>query len=120
MKPEESILTSIKKNLGIIEEYEHFDPDIIMHINSILMVLTQIGVGNPEGFAITDKSETWEDFTLGFPNIEAVKSYVHLRVRMIFDPPAGRGVSEAINNTVSELEWRIHMEIDNAKEVADD
>ena len=69
----ESILTSIKKMLGIPEEYDHFDPDLIMHINSVLSILTQIGVGPSEGFRIEDDLATWEDFLDDDTDYEAVK-----------------------------------------------
>ncbi|MCM1579486.1 MAG: hypothetical protein NC078_11875 [Ruminococcus sp.] len=101
----ESILTSVKKILGITEEYEHFDNDLIIFINSALMAAAQIG-GGKEDFAIKGKDETWEDFS-GNPVNEAVKGYVGLKVRMMFDPPASSAVAEAINKSIAELEWRI-------------
>lgn len=105
----ESILTSIKKLLGIAEEYEHFDMDIIMHINSVFTILTQLGVGPPEGFSIKDKSAAWTDFMPEDPRLEAVKSYMYLKVRLLFDPPLSTAVSEAMNRMASELEWRINV-----------
>lgn len=105
----ESILTSIKKLLGIAEEYDHFDPDIIMHINSVFMVLTQIGVGPSEGFRIEDEGAVWSDFITDATKLQAVKSYVHLRVKLLFDPPLSSAVIESINRTISELEWRINV-----------
>lgn len=103
----DSILTSIKKLLGISEEYEHFDVDIIMHINTALMVLTQMGVGPSEGFMIEDKHDFWEDFVT--EDMEAVRTYVYLKVKLIFDPPASSAVMESINRTISELEWRLNV-----------
>lgn len=108
----ESILTSIKKLLGITEEYEHFDADLIIDINSVLSTLTQIGVGPSEGFSITTKEETWEQFLPNDPRLNFVKSYVHLKVRLLFDPPLSSAVMEAINRQISELEWRIHIAAD--------
>ena len=105
----ESILTSIKKMLGISEEYEHFDADITMHINSVLMTLTQIGVGSPDGFAISDKSATWKDFITGDLLIEAVKSYTYLKVRLLFDPPSSSTIIESFNKQAAEYEWRINV-----------
>lgn len=105
----ESILTSIKKLLGISEEYEHFDPDIIMHINSVFMILTQIGVGPSEGFAIEDETSIWTDFIPDTTRVEAIKSYVYLKVRLIFDPPTSSAVIESITRMISELEWRINV-----------
>ena len=76
----ESILTSIKKMLGITEEYEHFDSDLIIHINSVFMILTQLGVGPPSGFSIQDKSTTWKEFISDETKLQLVKSYMHMKV----------------------------------------
>ena len=105
----ESILTSIKKLLGIDEEYEHFDSDIIMHVNSVFMILNQLGVGPTDGFSIKDKTTTWEDFVTDLTKVEAIKSYVYLKVKLLFDPPLSSSVMESINRTISELEWRINV-----------
>ena len=75
----ESILTSIKKLLGIEEEYTQFDNDIIMHINSVFLNLTQLGVGPAEGFLIEDDTATWEDFIGDSNQLQAVKSYMYLK-----------------------------------------
>lgn len=107
-----SILTSVKKMLGIPEDYEQFDMDIIMHINSVLMILTQLGVGPEEGFAITDKSTVWTDFIGEGKLVELVKSYVYLKVRLIFDPPQSSSIIEAMNRQISEFEWRINVAVD--------
>lgn len=104
----ESILTSIKKLLGIAEEYTVFDNDIIIHINSVFMVLSQMGVGPTEGFKIEDKDDLWSDFIRG-DQIEAVKSYVHLKVKLLFDPPLSSVVMECHNRTISELEFRLSI-----------
>jgi hypothetical protein len=109
----ESILTSIKKLLGISEEYEHFDPDIIMHINSVFMTLTQIGVGPAEGFSIEDETSVWSDFIQDSTKIEAVKSYMSLQVRLLFDPPSSSAVMESMNRKISEFEWRLNIAADN-------
>lgn len=108
---EESILTSIKKLLGIPKDYEQFDTDIIMHINSVFSILTQLGVGPESGFSISDDSAVWSDF-IDDSKIEFVKSYVHLRVRLLFDPPLGSAVIEVMNRMISELEWRIMVAVD--------
>ena len=104
----ESILTSIKKLLGIEEDYTHFDPDIIMHINSVFMTLTQIGVGPSEGFIIEDDTSVWTDFTGESISYESVKSYIYLKVRLLFDPPASSAVIESMNRMISEYEWRLN------------
>lgn len=104
-----SILTSIKKLLGIAEEYEHFDADLIMHINSVFMILTQLGVGPAEGFIIQDEDATWDEFIQGETNIEAVRSYVYLKVKLLFDPPLSSAVIESTNRLINELEWRLNV-----------
>ena len=117
----ESILTSIKKLLGIAEEYTHFDADLIIHINSVLSILTQIGVGPSEGFSIKDESSVWGDFipensNLGLPAIrELIKSYVYMKVKLLFDPPLNSAVIESTNRIISELEWRIQVAADPVK-----
>lgn len=111
----ESILTSVKALLGITEEYEHFDPPIIMHINSVLMVLTQLGIGPAEGFSIEDETSTWVDFVQDTTKIEAIKTYVGMRVRLLFDPPSGSAHIEAINRTISELEWRLNIAAESSE-----
>lgn len=109
----DSILTSVKKIVGVSEEDESFDTDLIMHINSALMILKQLGVGPTEGFSIFDKTSVWSDLLSDDLSIEAVKSYVGLKVRMIFDPPTSSAVADAINKTISELEWRILCDVEN-------
>lgn len=108
----ESILISIKKLLGIAEEYEHFDSDIIMHINSVFSILNQLGVGPSEGFSIKDKSATWKDFLSDSQKLESVKSYMYLKVRLLFDPPLSSGVMESMNRMINEFEWRLNVEVD--------
>ena len=109
----ESILTSIKKLLGIVEEYEHFDVDIIMHINSAFSVLTQLGVGPEEGFRIEDASAVWSDFLYDDPRLEMVRTYVYLKVKMVFDTnSSSSAMIESINRQIQELEWRINVTVD--------
>lgn len=108
----DSILTSIKKLLGIDEEYTHFDVDLIMQINSILAVLTQLGVGASTGYSITDDSGTWADFLGEGYNFDAVRSYVYLRVRLLFDPPTTSALIESMNKMIAEFEWRLHVNSD--------
>lgn len=105
----DSILTSIKKLLGITEEYEHFDVDLIMHINSVFMILKQLGVGPPDGFSISDKSAVWSDFIGDSFDIESVKSYMYLKVKLLFDPPLSSAAMDATNRLISELEWRLNL-----------
>ena len=105
----ESILTSIKKLLGITEEYDQFDPDIIMHINSVFMILTQLGVGPAEGFSIEDDTAVWTDFIQDVKKLEAVKTYIYLKVKLLFDPPLSSAVIESMNRLINELEWRLNV-----------
>ena len=109
----DSILTSIKKQLGIEEEYEHFDPELIMHINTVLMTLTQIGVGPSDGFAVTDKNDKWTDFVHDTPSfkVDWIKTYVGLQVKMIFDTPTGSAL-DSYTRRISELEWRLNHAVD--------
>lgn len=107
----DSILDSIKKLLGITEEYKHFDPDIIMHINSAFFTLNQLGVGPDEPFKIEDNSDTWDDFVSG-QNVEAIKSYIGLKVRTLFDPPTNSSLLSAMNEQIKEFEWRLNVQVD--------
>lgn len=111
----DSILTSVKKLLGLTEEYTAFDTDLIMHINSVLMILRQMGVGPQEGFGIVDATATWSDFCKNKADIEAVKSYVAMKVRLLFDPPQSSSVMDATKSMISELEWRLYTECDKEK-----
>ncbi len=113
MEISESILTSIKKLLGIDENYTHFDADIIMHINSVFSILTQMGVGPANGFSISGKDDTWSAFITDKPNIfSLVKSYVYMKVRLLFDPPLSSAAIESINRQISEFEWRLFVAAD--------
>lgn len=110
MESIESILTSIKKLLGIGEDYNHFDADLILHINSVFSILTQLGVGPANGFSISGKNEKWSDFIIENPNIVALlKSYIYLKVKLLFDPPASSAAIDSINRQISEFEWRLSI-----------
>ena len=104
---EQSILISIKKLLGVSKECTDFDADIIMDINTVFMVLNQMGVGPKEGYRIEDAKSVWNDYIQDVDNLDGVKSYIHLRVKLLFDPPLNSAIIEAINNTIRELEWRL-------------
>ena len=108
----ESILTSTKKMLGITEEYEHFDKDIIMHINSVFMILDQIGVGPEGGFYIEDDTKTWGDYLGDTTQLPMVKSYLFMKVRLLFDPPASSAVMECMKQMISEMEFRLNIAVD--------
>lgn len=108
---EESILISTKKILGIAEDYTVFDLDIITHINTAFSTLTQLGVGPAEGFMIEDETAAWSEFDpVGDDrNYNAVRSYVFLRVRMLFDPPTTSYLITAMEKQIQELEWRLNV-----------
>ncbi len=109
----DSVLTSIKKMLGIVEEYEHFDADLIMHINSVFSILTQLGVGPSTGFMIEDKNASWKDFISDEAKLMLVKSYMHLKVKLLFDPPLSSAVLECYKTQISEYEWRLNVAAEN-------
>lgn len=108
----ESILDSVKKDLGITVEYTHFDPDIIMGINSSFSILNQLGVGPEGGFAITDRSSVWTDFLGSDPRLEMVKTFVSKKTKQFFDPPQTGPMAEALERVLKELEFRINVMVD--------
>ena len=108
----ESILTSIKKLLGIVEHDTSFDTDVIMHINTVFMVLGQVGVGPEGGFAIKDSSAVWTEFVEDTSKVEGMKTYVYARVKLVFDPPTNSAHLESLKETARELEWRLNIECD--------
>jgi len=112
MEITESILTSVKKLLGIDAAYTHFDADLIMHINSVFSILTQLGVGPANGFSIKGKDETWKSFISDENKFALVKSYMHLKVKLLFDPPLSSAVIESVNRQISEFEWRLLVAAD--------
>lgn len=109
---ETSILTSIKKMLGVAEDYTEFDEDIITHINSVFLNLTQLGVGPEEGFMIEDDTSVWEDFINDSIQLQAIKTYMYLKVKLLFDPPLSSSVTESFTRMIAELEWRLNVAVD--------
>ena len=109
----ESILDTIKKLVGPSITYDAFDFDLMIHINSAFTILNQLGLGPIEGFKITGPNETWSDF-LGENtiNLEAVKTYIYLKVRMAFDPPTSGAMTDAYKEMIKELEWRLNVQVD--------
>ena len=110
----ESILTSIKRLLGMTEEYDHFDTDIVMHINTVFMTLNQLGVGPKKSFKIQDKSNKWSEFLTEEDDLEAVKSYIYLKVKLLFDPPLSSAVMESTKQMINELEWRLNVQAESS------
>lgn len=105
----DSILLSIKKLLMIDPSYEVYDDDIIMHINATLSVLTQMGVGKEGGLTISDANNTWDEFIdLSNNDFNTIKSYVYLKVKLLFDPPQSSALIESINNQIKEFEYRLY------------
>lgn len=113
---ENSILNTVKKAVGIMPDYDAFDDALIMHINSVFMILSQIGVGPSKGFRIEDKISKWTDFLPNEDdNYESVKSYVCMKVRLLFDPPSSSTHLQCIKDSVSEFEWRLNIEAEESK-----
>jgi hypothetical protein len=105
----QSILNSTKKILGLAEDDTSFDLDVLLHINSVLAILTQVGIGPEEGFTIEDSAPTWEAFVGTDKQLSLVKTYVYLKVRLVFDPPTTSFAIESFNEQVKELEWRLNV-----------
>lgn len=103
-----SILQSIKKTLNLPADYEAFDQDVLMHINSVFSTLHQLGVGPSGGFMIEGGGETWQDLLGNDPRLNNIKTYIYLRVRLLFDPPTTGFHVTAMKEQITELEWRIN------------
>lgn len=113
----ESILTSVKKLIGLTEDYVQFDQDIIMHINSVFLNLTQIGVGPEEGFFIEDETAEWVDFIGDSAQLQAVKTYMYLKVKTLFDPHSLSGpVLQSMNEMIREYEYRLMLAAESLAE----
>lgn len=109
-----SILTTIKKSLGVEDDVTAFDVDILMHINSVFSTLNQIGVGPDVGFQIEDSTATWDSFLGTDPRLNNVKTYIYLKVRLLFDPPSTSFTIKALEDMAHEIETRLYL----AKEAA--
>ena len=106
----ESILKSIKKMLGIADDQTNFDADLIIHINSVFMTLHQLGVGPSEGYFITDELARWDNFLPEEANLNLVKTYMYLKVKLLFDPPLSSSVLDSMERMANEYEWRLKVE----------
>ena len=111
----ETILNTIKKLLGIQQEYEYFDEDIMIHINTAFATLNQLGVGPAEGFYMDDKTALWDDYITSI-NMQMIKSYIYLKVRILFDPPTSSVLMDSMNRSIAEMEWRLFLEGDRKLE----
>lgn len=112
----DSILNTIKKMLGLDESDNSFDVDIITHINNAFSTLRQLGVGPSSGFAIEDETAMWDDYLTSIVPLTSVKTYVYLKVRKVFDPPQNSTVMDSINQSISECEWRLNVDVDTEYE----
>lgn len=112
---EPSIFKSIKALLGPESDYEAFDHDILLFINGVLSTLTQLGIGPKEGFRITGDTETWDDLLGDNHDLDFVKDYIFMKVKLIFDPPASSAVMSAYQEHCKELEWRINVAVDPSR-----
>lgn len=108
----ESILVTIKKGLGIDENYDGFDSEIIVGINNAIFSLSQIGIGPDDGLVVSGVDEIWADLYNSVTNIESVKSYILLKTRLEFDPPTTSFLINAIENQIKEIEWRLMVQVD--------
>lgn len=106
----QSILNSTKKILGLAESDDSFDIDITMHINSVFAILNQIGIGPADGYAIEDSTSTWDAFLGPGLLLNSAKTYIYLRVRLLFDPPATSFSIESMNKQITEIEWRLNVQ----------
>lgn len=113
----ESILASVKKMLDIHEQDTNFDPDIIMHVNSVFSDLQQLGVGPDEGFMIEDESSTWGDFMADAIKLQSVKSYIYLKVKLLFDNSTlSSTVIGAMERQIEKYEWRLNVAAESIRE----
>lgn len=110
---DDSILDSIKKILGMPPAYDAFDTDLVIHINSVFGILAQLGVGPEGGFSISDNTTLWKAYLGDSKDLEMVKSYIALKVRLIFDPPTIGAVMDAMKEQIREYEWRLNVQVDH-------
>lgn len=108
----ESILRTTKKMLGITPDCTHFDNEIIVHINTVMLTISQLGVGPDVPAFISSEDDTWSSVFGDVENIEAVKTYIYIKVRLLFDPPSSSYVLDSLNRTAQELEWRLNVQHD--------
>lgn len=106
---DDSIFDETKKVLGVVADDTSFDTDIRMHINSAIATLSQLGIGPDGGFEIVDLTEPWTDLLLSDLQLNPAKSYIHLRVKMLFDPPPNSWTVVAMKEQIEQLEWRLNM-----------
>ena len=115
----DSILTSIKKLIGLTEEYDAFDQDILILINSVLFELEQIGVKAKDGFSLTDKTVVWSDYSDDDRLLNVLKPYIYMKTKLTFDPPTSSGALDSMNRIIDRFEWRINLYSDTGGTVND-
>lgn len=115
----DSILTSIKKLMGLTEEYDAFDQDILILINSVLFELEQIGVKAKEGFVLSDKTAVWSDYSDDDRLLNVLKPYIYMKTKLTFDPPTSSGALDSMNRIIDRFEWRINLYSDTGGTVND-
>lgn len=114
LAPPDEILESVKLMLGIQMDYTAFDPQLLLHINSVFTILNQLGVGPKEPF-IADANSTWDEFLVGDSiSLDLVKADMYQRVRLLFDPPTSSFVLDSLNKQIQEYEWRLNVFVDPA------
>lgn len=116
---EESILKTIKEALGIVDDYTAFDSQIIMHINSVFMILNQIGIGPEGGYQIQDKADAWSEFVVKSDwdgeLFNLVKTYIAIKVKMIWDPPSSNALLDVYQRQIDEFEYRLNLRSEEIK-----
>ena len=115
----DSILTSIKKLMGLTEEYDAFDQDILILINSVLFELEQIGVKAKDGFSLTDKTVVWSDYSDDDRLLNVLKPYIYMKTKVTFDPPTSSGALDSMNRIIDRFEWRINLYADTGGSIND-
>lgn len=113
----DSIFVTIKKMLGLNDDYTPFDADVLVHINSALMTLNQMGIGPKEGFIVTDYDTTWDEFLQDKKMFGGVKTWVYLQVKMLFDPPGNSFVMDAYKNQADQILWRLNVQAESMEEM---
>lgn len=112
---DESIMLTVKKACGLQPEYEAFDEEMIMDINSVFFILYQRGIGSDSIFSISDDTSKWSDF-MDDDRVAIIAPYVGYKVRLMFDPPQNSTTNESLKDKVNELEWRLSIEFDDTYE----
>lgn len=112
---QDSILMTIRKLVCGDPYADHFDTDLLVHINACFSILNQLGVGPESGFVVTDETQSWSSYVADNRILNMVKTYVTLKVKKIFDPPLTSSVLEAMDKEISQLEWRLNVAVDPVK-----